>query len=91
MMSRLIINTGGAFSVPPPGVTAVLGLIPILPRDVLSAIVTAMINRIDELDGDPDFEPEQDRCLAGDDGCGAVVIPWFGRVVYGSDHEECGE
>lgn len=37
-----------------------LAMIPSLPRPVLSRLVTRMIERMDEIDGDPDFEPDCD-------------------------------
>jgi hypothetical protein len=62
---------------------AILGTIPALPRPILRALATRIIERLDEIDGDPDledddpdtgvedgpegFDPEEDMCLAGDD------------------------
>lgn len=48
-----------------------LEIIPSLPRPVLERMVARMIDRLDELDGDPDIEPngdEQDHS-GGEDDC----------------------
>lgn len=37
-------------------------------------------------DGPRGFDPEEDRCLAGDDGCGPVCT--HGSVYWGSDRED---
>jgi len=37
-----------------------LALIPSLPRSVLSRLTEAMINRMDDIDGDPDLEDGHD-------------------------------
>ena len=70
----------------------------------LAGFVEVAISLLDAGDSDPDledngsdtgvedgpegFDPEEDRCLAGDDGCGPVVTN--GRLVWGSDHEDQG-
>lgn len=46
-----------------PTVAALLATIPSLPRPVLSRLVANMIDRLDDLDGDPDLEDEGDREL----------------------------
>ncbi len=52
----------------------------------------------DDEDADPDtsvedgplgFDPEEDRCLAGDDGCGPVVT--HGSIYWGSNWEDEGD
>lgn len=59
---------GSASALPDPLALA-LSAIPSLPRPLLSRLVARAIERLDELDGDPDFEDDtEDRCLAGDDG-----------------------
>ncbi len=71
-------------------VETLLGTIPQLPRSVLSRLVTQMIDRLDEMDGDPDAEPDdEDRCGGGDDGCGVVWLN--GRAHWGSDVEGEGD
>lgn len=40
--------------------TALLALIPSLPRAALARLTTRMIDRMDEIDGDPDFEDLRD-------------------------------
>jgi hypothetical protein len=53
-MSRLtIITRGGSATVP---LAAMLATIPSLPRPLLGRLVTRMIDRMDELDGDADLE-----------------------------------
>ncbi len=32
--------------------------------------IAATVDMLDAIDGDPDDEPEEDQCEAGDDGCG---------------------
>lgn len=57
-----------------------------LDRPEIERLAEGLIAGLDALDGDPDLEPEQDRCLAGDDGCAPV---WRnGRRVWGSDWDE---
>lgn len=71
---------------PAPTVTALLTVIPSLPRAELSRLVHRMIDRMDDIDGNPDQEDDgADQCLAGDDGCGAIIID--GRTYWGSDVE----
>ncbi|WP_156416975.1 hypothetical protein [Sphingopyxis sp. H050] len=46
-----------------------LDIIPSLPRPLLARMVARMIERLDELDGDPDLEPNGDEqdCSGGED------------------------
>lgn len=62
---------------------AALAIIPTLPRSMLARLTERMIDRMDEIDGDPDFEPEEDVDGAHDDGCGPVLIN--GHKVWGSE------
>jgi hypothetical protein len=48
-----------------------------------------MIDRMDEIDGDFDLEPEEDHCRAGDDGCGEFH-DGYGNIVWGSSEEHAG-
>lgn len=49
-------------------IDALLSAIPSLPRRMLDRLVTTMIDHLDTIDGDPDFEDgDEDRCAAGDD------------------------
>lgn len=71
--------------------------IPMLSRHDLEALTERLIDYLDAQDGDPDaedddpdtgvedgaFDPEEDRCLAGDDGCGAILV--HGRVYWGAE------
>jgi hypothetical protein len=54
-----------------------LASVPSLPRPILARLTARMIDRLDELDGDADDEPEEDRCDAGDDEIAAGVAPAF--------------
>ena len=58
---------------------AALALIPNLPRSLLCRLTERLIEHLDEMDGDVDLEPEEDRCDAGDDGIfsGAVVRHYY--------------
>lgn len=52
-----------------------LASVPSLPRALLSRLTARMIERLDELDGDTDLEPDDtDCCAAGDDDPGGVSI-----------------
>ena len=46
-------------------------------RAYLAAIVEELIARIDEIDGDPDFEPETDRGVSEDEPAFAAAIRNF--------------
>jgi len=62
-----------------------LATIPSLPRPVLARLVARMIDRLDELDGDTDLEPDNDdACEAGDDGCAPVWM--HGQRHWGAEH-----
>ena len=56
-----------------------------LPRPVLSQLVQQRIDRLDDLDGKADLEPEEDRCSAADDGCGIFL---YGQLCWGSEHDD---
>jgi hypothetical protein len=60
-------------------------------RAELEAFVASAIDLLDSIDGDADLEPEEDRCEAGDDGCGCFVGGQAGGVHWGSAHEAAGE
>lgn len=73
-------------------------------RAQIEALVERLVDILDRLDGDPDFEDgdpveddSEDRCTAGDDGCGCYwahgVSHWGAaadggptRTIYGSHH-----
>jgi hypothetical protein len=65
-----------------------LAVIPSLPRAELSRLTERLIDRMDELDADPDLEPEMDADLAGDDGCGPVLRN--GQILWGAAEEDEG-
>lgn len=65
--------------------TRLLALIPSLPRAELSRLTERLIDRMDELDRDPELEAEEDVCSAADDGCGPVFIR--GKLVWGAEHD----
>ena len=59
-----------------------LSAIPSLPRPILARLTARLIDRLDEIDGDPDLEdddPGEDE--ARDDGCGSINLR--GRIVWG--------
>lgn len=98
MATRMIDTDGGASALP-----ILLATIPSLPRPILSRLVARMIDQLDELDGDPDledsdedesveddpegFDPEEDCCLAGDDGIFSGAVRANGIV----DHYVTGD
>lgn len=62
-----------------------LASVPSLPRAILARLTARMIERLDELDGDADLEPEADCCAAGDDMICGGLSP--GRLQeYGTPH-----
>ncbi len=75
-MTALVISTGGAKALP---LDLLLSSIPSLPRHVLDRLVERAIDRLDEMDGDPDDEPEVDCCDAADDEVRAGVAPFYRR------------
>ncbi|KQN92107.1 hypothetical protein ASE90_05105 [Sphingomonas sp. Leaf67] len=56
-MTALLIYPGRAAVLP---IEAVLSAIPQLPRPALNRLVARMIDCLDEIDGDPDLEPDAD-------------------------------
>ncbi|KQN19451.1 hypothetical protein ASE86_13350 [Sphingomonas sp. Leaf33] len=60
-MSTLFISTGGARALP---VDLLLSAIPSLPRPALDRLVDRAIEHMDDDDGDPDIEPEEDNDVA---------------------------
>jgi hypothetical protein len=53
-MSRLtVVTRGNATAIP---LNELLAIIPSLPRPFLTRLVTRMIDRLNDLDGDPDLE-----------------------------------
>lgn len=58
-------------------------------RGDLELVAALAIDRLDQLDGDPDLEPEFDRCEAGDDGCGPSMVN--GIRHWGSVWEDEGD
>lgn len=87
-MSALHIRIGRGASRLPADVA--LSMIPSLPRPVLERLAQSIIDRLDDMDGDPDLEPngdEQDHGAAEDDwrqippaaydgeDCGVIILP----------------
>lgn len=71
---------------------AALAIIPSLPRPMLSRLVARAIERLDDMDGDTDLEPDDH---AEDDGPGAGVMDGNAKATalievspFSSDH--CG-
>ena len=59
-----------------------------LPRPAIERLTEELIASLDAADGDPDLEPEQDSCLAGDDGCAAA---WRSGVkLWGASQDDEG-
>lgn len=75
------------------GISTMFAVIPSLPRAELTHLTQRMIDRMDELDGDPDREDDgQDRCEAGEDvqvGGPVSYLEWWGTgsVRIGSDDD----
>lgn len=69
-------------------VAQLLTMIPSLPRAELSRLTERLIDRMDEIDGDPDLEPETDVDDAHDDGCGPVHK--HGRIFWGAAEDDPG-
>lgn len=85
-MSANIIQFPGAAGMPCAvlPLDAMLAAIPSLPRPILARLTARMIDRMDEIDGDPDYEDDDPgECEARDDGCGPIRLR--GRIVWGSD------
>lgn len=81
-MSALLIRHGAA-ALP---LDVLLSMIPSLPRAALDRLTERAIDRMDELDGDPDLEPDDPaECEARDDGCGPINLR--GVTVWGSEWE----
>lgn len=55
-------------------------------RKAIESQIEALLWLLDEMDGDPDVEEEEDVCAAHDDGCGAVWIN--GQLYWGSEEDE---
>lgn len=52
-------HEGGASALP--DLAAMLAAIPSLPRPILARLTARMVDRLDEIDGDPDLEGENDE------------------------------
>ncbi len=65
-----------------------LAAIPSLPRAELARLTERLIDRMDEIDGDPDLEPEVDIDITGDDGCGPIMRS--GQVLWGAADDDPG-
>lgn len=57
----------------------------------ISRIIEQLIDELDRRSGDPDLEPDDDRCAAGDDGVfsGLVFLHASATRWPGSDDEGC--
>lgn len=73
--------------------TTALFRVPNLPTVLLNRLAEAIIDELDRRYGDPDMEPEEERCSAGDDGLfgGPVfrMLPLRSVAPSGSDDEYC--
>lgn len=83
-MSALHIRIGRGASRLPADIA--LSMLPSLPRPVLERLAQSIIDRLDDMDGDPDIEPdgdEQDHGNAEDD--------WRTPCLPSYDGEDVGE
>jgi hypothetical protein len=71
--------SGGASALP---LDAALAILPSLPRPVLSRLVTRMIERLDQIDGDPEDEEDDSDYGSEDEGEPEDGIP---HPAYGID------
>src|SRR5690606_4094015 len=68
-----------------------LSTLPSLPRAALNRLVERAIDHLDELDGDPDLEAEEDCCEAADDEVRAGVAPayrWYQQIERVGDDDD---
>ena len=72
-------NGGGAAALP---LDLIAQALPKLSRHELEAVTERLIDWLNTLDPDPELEPEEDRCVAGDDGCAPVIL--HGRTYWGA-------
>lgn len=84
-MALLTITTHGLRPLP---LSLLSQSLPMLSRHELEDVVERLIDELDRRDGDPDLEPEEDCCAAGDDGCGPVKQQ--GHVLWGSAWDDQG-
>lgn len=68
-----------------------LGSVPSLPRAILARLTARMIERLDELDGDPDLEPDYDDTSIDDGPCDTDTDREAGswaedQLEYGINH-----
>lgn len=85
-MSAAAVRREAATALP---LDVLLSAIPSLPRKVLARLTARLIDRLDELDPDPDAEPEEDCCPAGDDDVRDGPMPgrtW--REINPDEHED---
>lgn len=67
-------NQRGAAQAAP--LAVILSVLPSLPRPVLQRLTARMIDRLDEMDGDPDTEDDtEDCCGAFEDRGGRMKVP----------------
>ena len=70
-------------------ISTAAAVIPSLPRPYLKRLVERAIDRLDEIDGDPDLEDgDEDRCPAGDDSVLAHVGPSLAHDCEDSENAE---
>jgi hypothetical protein len=60
--------------------------LPIASRQAIENQIEQLISLLDAIDGNPDLEPEEDLCPAGDDGCGFHRAGWSSG--WGASEEE---
>lgn len=80
-MASLSTNPGRASALP---INLLAKAVPMLNRAELAALTEKLLERLDEIDGNPDVEDDNfDQCGAGDDGCAPVAM--HGQTYWGSD------
>lgn len=90
-MIALHLPAGGASALP---LSLISQAIPRLSRHDLAALTERLIDRLDEIDGDPDFEEDnEDRCAAGDDAVrsGPVIVGPHYPFPIGNDDDAEGD
>lgn len=83
-----IMAKGAASTLP---LDLILDAIPSLPRPLLSRMVQKMIDRLDQMDGDPDLEPGDDDHSGGEDDFCRAVQDGPGCPIADSDMDDVGE
>lgn len=76
-MATRLESIGGAKVLPFDQLAPMLRVIPSLPRPVLARLTERLLERLDELDGDPDLEPSGDELDGSNAEDEAVYLPQY--------------